>query len=279
MQNLKSCELERALWLKNSILIQPSLWSELICIITPQTLHPSHCIRVDSKSFSDCRMEILHSFHYFFTQSLSKISKVCDLFSICQFPQFIHNLILNRRMFAKQVYEPRKCGCCCVFPSYDNAKNYIPQRKRVIALASSKAMLNFLPSSLDPHMLSNSTPNATWNIESRTYANQVNLPEYQLSVPATGAYFFFALFFHRNCTVRRVKTKAKAENRTEFERISMDELKKIGDPVPMSLANLNRKKRRRAMDNIFICRYAKSLPRQIRRPPCKPFQKMNKQNL
>ncbi|KAF4367204.1 hypothetical protein F8388_006512, partial [Cannabis sativa] len=189
MQNLKSCELERALWLKNSILIQPSLWSELICIITPQTLHPSHCIRVDSKSFSDCRMEILHSFHYFFTQSLSKISKVCDLFSICQFPQFIHNLILNRRMFAKQ-----------------------------------------------------------------TYANQVNLPEYQLSVPATGAYFFFALFFHRNCTVRRVKTKAKAENRTEFERISMDELKKIGDPVPMSLANLNRKKRRRAMDNIFICR-------------------------
>uniref|UniRef100_A0A7C8YC53 Uncharacterized protein n=1 Tax=Opuntia streptacantha TaxID=393608 RepID=A0A7C8YC53_OPUST len=39
-------------------------------------------------------------------------------------------------------------------------------RYRDIALASSKASLNLLPSSFEPHMLSSSTPNPTLKIES-----------------------------------------------------------------------------------------------------------------
>ena len=43
----------------------------------------------------------------------------------------------------------------------------------------------------------------------------------------------------------------------------------------VSSANLKRKKWISAIDRIFICRYAKSFPRQIRGPACKSFKQKN----
>ena len=81
--------------------------------------------RIESESFSDLCMVILHLFWSFFTNTGCKLCIVGDLFHVSSFLHYFCNFQLHSKMLADHVNKPRNCGCCCVFSNYDEVKNYI----------------------------------------------------------------------------------------------------------------------------------------------------------
>ena len=78
--------------------------------------------RIESESFSDLCMVILHLFWSFFTNTGCKLCIVCDLFHVSSFLHYFCNFQLHSKMLADHVNKPSNCGCCCVFSSYDEVK-------------------------------------------------------------------------------------------------------------------------------------------------------------